>query len=383
MAEKSNRKPSKSTQKPKKKVGRPKKRGRKKKYYTPKSKAKKNAIKKGFSSNVTYNRVRSVLWENHKDDFPSYRSFISSKVDENGKRIKGSSIVSVVFNECKSLECNDDDILAIYRQLKQSKKDDNPPIIPDDFYNPQGYWRLITDDYWDGLDERLWVVSPQLLVDPDFFLGILGEDRYVDENNNPIPYNEYIKPNSKGRIVNGKKIRFQEFVNYCNRLQIQKLLEGSENVPHFKFAGLTDDDRNTYWSDVNNRWEVRIVICDSIGDTVDELGDVLDYGFIPSETDQDIDVDLIETIKQRKPETPKTTETPKTELPSETDKKLELKKIEAEIEKSKAEQEKAKAEQEKAKADALRSEKQLKLIDKFVSGDLSKEDLERLLKLIG
>ena len=51
----------------KRKVGRPKKRGRKKNYYTPKKKTKKVASK-GFSRNLTYNRVRSVLWSNFKDD---------------------------------------------------------------------------------------------------------------------------------------------------------------------------------------------------------------------------------------------------------------------------------------------------------------------------
>jgi hypothetical protein len=84
----------------KRKVGRPKKRGRKKKYYTPKKKSKKVA-KKGFSRNVTYNRVRAILWSNFKDDFASYRALISNQTDEEGNKIKGSSIVSQVFSQCK------------------------------------------------------------------------------------------------------------------------------------------------------------------------------------------------------------------------------------------------------------------------------------------
>ena len=90
----------------KRKVGRPKKRGRKKNYYTPKKKSKKVATK-GFSRNLTYNRVRSVLWTNVKEDFPSYRDFISNLTDEEGNKIKGSSIVSQVFAQCKSLDCVD------------------------------------------------------------------------------------------------------------------------------------------------------------------------------------------------------------------------------------------------------------------------------------
>ena len=69
----------------KRKVGRPKKRGRKKSYYTPKKKTKKVA-KKGFSRNLTYNRVRAVLWANFKDDYPNYRAFISNLTDEEGNK---------------------------------------------------------------------------------------------------------------------------------------------------------------------------------------------------------------------------------------------------------------------------------------------------------
>ena len=70
----------------KRKVGRPKKRGRKKVYYKAKKKKTQNK-QKGFSSNATYNRVRQVLWQNYKDDFVSYRAFISNQRDENGNPI--------------------------------------------------------------------------------------------------------------------------------------------------------------------------------------------------------------------------------------------------------------------------------------------------------
>ena len=208
------------------KVGRPKKRGRKKKYYKPKIKGKSKSakVKKAYAHNVTYNRVRQVIWENYKEDFPSYRVFIANKVDADGNKIKGSSIVSVVFRECKSLDCNDEDILAIYRQFRTQTKDEDVPLVPDSYFDPHGYWELITVNFWDGMDERLWVVSPMLLIDPDYFLGILGEDRYVNKDGEPINYDEYIKNEKqdffyteKGladgfEIMNGKKVK--EIVGY-------------------------------------------------------------------------------------------------------------------------------------------------------------------------
>lgn len=349
-----------------KKVGRPKKRGRKKSYYKKVKSKKTKAVttKKGFSKNLTYNRVRHVIWLNHKDDFPSYRAFISNQTDSEGKKIQGSSIVSVVFRECKSLECNDEDILSIYNQLKEQSPDDLPPVLPDDYFNPQGYWRILTDNYWDGMDDRLWISSPTMLTDPDFFLGILGEDRYVNDKDESITYEQYKKNEQSGRIISGKKIRFQEFVNYCNRLQTEKILVGSTEVPHFRFAGKSDDenDRMTYWNGITKRWEVRIVICSP-------LGLIEDYGFIPTESDQEINLGLIDKIKDKPIEVAPTTITT-------SDKEVEL-------EKAKAETKKAEAEIEKAISQRKKDELRMKIIELFASDKITEAKMDKMLKDIG
>ena len=104
--------------KKKRKVGRPKKRGRKPlKKKSSKKVLSVNNSKKGFGTALTYNRVRKLLWKEFKDDFSSYKEFISSKYDENGNKIKGSSITSKVYSECKSQDCLDDDVILIYQQL--------------------------------------------------------------------------------------------------------------------------------------------------------------------------------------------------------------------------------------------------------------------------
>ena len=365
MAKKSGK--SKDEQKVRK-VGRPKKRGRKKKYYKPKSKSKSKKIKKTYSHNVTYNRVRQVIWENYKEDFPSYRVFIANKLDANGNKIKGSSIVSLVFKECKSLDCNDDDILAIYRQLRGQSKDEDVPLVPDDYFEPRGYWELLTTNFWDGMDERLWVVSPMLLIDPDYFLGILGEDRYVNDKGEPISYEEFKKNENDSRVLLGKKYRFQEFINYGNELQLQKLLEGSDSVPHFRFAGQTDDeeDRQAYWNELLKRWEIRVVI-------ITPNNEIEDYGFNPSEPDEPIDEDLINQIKTKVPTVKITEPTPS------GDKEVELEKAKAETKKAEAEIEKAKAEQEKAKAEDTKLKAQMKVIELFAEGKISEKKMDELL----
>ncbi len=285
----------------KRKVGRPKKRGRKKKYYTPKKKSKRVA-KKGFSRNVTYNRVRAILWSNFKDDFPSYRALISNQTDEEGNKIKGSSIVSQVFSQCKDLDCLDSDIIEIYNQFRNQLPDEeNRPILPDYYFDTHYYWELETEDWWAGFDNRIWVVSPMLLTDPDFFLGVLGSDRYVDANGELI--NRRFDAGRGDYIIYGKSQRFKEFINYCNSLQTEGLISTSSEVPNWRFVGENDDEADVYWNNVTRRWEVRIVICDP-------FGTVEDYGFDPTEPDLDINEGLIQEIVQRTPTVEQTIETP-------------------------------------------------------------------------
>ena len=129
----------------KRKVGRPKKRGRKKKYYKPVKKRKSaNSRKKGFGTASAYNRVRKLLWSRFKDNYTSYREFVSNKVDEEGNKIPKSSISSVVYAQCKDIECTDEDIINIYLGLQGGEQGETP-LIPETLFSPQPYWTLLTE----------------------------------------------------------------------------------------------------------------------------------------------------------------------------------------------------------------------------------------------
>lgn len=346
----------------KKKVGRPKKRGRKKSYYVPKKKSKKVA-KKGFSNNLTYNRVRSVLWLNFKDDFPSYRAFVSSQVDEQGNKIKGTSIVSQVFTQCKSLDCLDSDIIEIYNQFRNQNPEDDKPILPSDYFDNHYYWELETEDWWAGFDDRVWVVAPMLIQDPDNFLGILGSDRYVDANG------ELLTRRFDGKqgdyVIYGKSVRFKEFISYCNSMQTQGLIGGSDAVPNWRFVGQQDDEADVYWNPFTKRWEVRIVICDP-------LGTIEDYGFEPNEPDLPLDENLIQDILSK----PKPQETIEEITPTE-EPRAGLSKDEIELKKKELEQE-----DRRLKLEEDRSERINKLLQKYLDDKIDNDTFERLLKLI-
>ena len=346
----------------KRKVGRPKKRGRKKNYYTPKKKSKKVA-KKGFSRNLTYNRVRAVLWSNFKQDFANYRSFISNQSDEDGNKIKGTSIVSQVFEQCKSLDCNDSDIIEIYNQFKNQNPEDDRPVLPNDYFDTHYYWELDTEDWWSGFDNRVWVVAPMLIQDPDNFLGVLGSDRYVDKDGELL--NRKFDSKKGDRIIYGKSVRFKEFINYCNAMQTQGIINGSDDVPNWRFVGQTDDEADVYWNPFTKRWEVRIVICDP-------FGTIEDYGFIPNEPDLEIDEELIVSITNK----PKPQETIE-EIESVEESKAGLSKEEIELKKQELEQE-----DRRIKLEEQRSERINKLLQKYLDDKIDSETFERLLKLI-
>jgi len=261
----------------KRKVGRPKKRGRKKKYYKPKKKkSTANSKKKGFGSTSGYNRVRKLLWASYKEDFTSYREFISNKFDEQGNKIPKSSVPSIIYAQCKDIQCTDEDILNIYLSTRGQEQGDIP-LIPDSLFAPQPYWTLITENFYDGLDERLYIVSPMLLNAPPFFLAILGEDRCLNANNEIVDLSQCEERGN--RLVQGKKYRFKSFVDYCNFLATLGDVEiDSYNAPHWKFVGNEDNLTQAYWNEELQRWEIEIVPCIN-----DELGTIDSFGFNPDD----------------------------------------------------------------------------------------------------
>lgn len=279
--------------------GRPKKRGRPRKYYKPKKRKKKSSKaqqRKGFGSNASYNRVRSLLWSTFKNDFISYRDFISNKVDESGNKIKGSSIPSQVYDECKDVQCTDDDIIQIYLSIKGQDQEGDIPLIPEVFFNPNPYWTLITENIYDALDERLWLVSPMLLNEPPFFLGILGEDRCVDKDNKTVDLSRCDEEGNK--FVQGKKYRFKPFVDYCNQMQTKSDIQlDSYSAPHWKFIGQGENEQQAYWNDINKRWEVQVVPCM-------EDGTIESYKFDPSDLSPELPDDFELPLPEEKTEEP-------------------------------------------------------------------------------
>lgn len=277
--------------KKKKKVGRPKKRGRKplKRKSTKSKVLSPNSSKKGFGSALTYNKVRKLLWENHKEDFASYKDFISSKLDENGNKIKGSSITSKVYAQCKSQDCLDADVLNIYEQLTQ-QKGEVPQLPQGHFKEPFNYWQLTSEDWWSSFPFEVWVYSPMLLKNPDSFLGYLGENRYINEDEEEVSkkeYEEYLKKKdtkNKIRFIDGYKNRFKPFVDECNEIQL-KYPEKDNYVAFWRFIGTEENPNEVYWSEERNRWEIRIIICNKFGDEDD-------FGFTPDNGDG-IDVDKL------------------------------------------------------------------------------------------
>ena len=317
--------------KKKKKVGRPKKRGRKplKKKSTKSKVLSPNSSKKGFGSALTYNKVRKLIWENHKEDFASYKDFISSKIDENGNKIKGSSITSLVYAECKTQDCLDSDVLNIYEQLNQIRGE-VPQLPQKHFKEPFYYWTLISEDWWSAFPFEVWVYSPMLLKNPDSFLGYLGENRYVDEQGEEFGKKEYEdslkKKDSKRniRLIEGYKNRFQPFVDECNAIQVN-YPDKDNYVAYWRFIGTEENPNEVYWSEERKRWEIRIIICNSFGDEED-------FGFSPEDGDG-IDVDKLPT----KDEIPvKLTEE---DIKNINDADAEIKLIEKRLEIAKAEKE--------------------------------------------
>jgi len=362
---------SKKSDKPKKKrrVGRPKKRGRPKKSYAKKKKkreqqakvtkskqrSKSKAGNQGFASNTDYNRVRKVLWEKFKFEYDSYLDFIRNEVDSNGNPIKGSNIVSRVYEECKDLQCTDNDIIRIYETVQEQAKDDGTPVLPQYLFShfDNFYWHLTLETrMWEGFDERVWVKSPMLLKDPDFFLGIHGSDRRVRQKDGTY------------KLIKGKWIRFRSVVNYLNRL-LKHMKYDSGRAPCFKF-GSYDEDGDfrpvVQWNDDLKRWEVELVLTDADGN-------INDFGYDP-ETEgktQPIPDEIIEEV---------TTEEEPEEAPEEQ--------VEEE-----PEEEKEDAETIKARTEEIRTQTKARMIEvitkRFEDGKITLDEylsaIERIDKL--
>jgi hypothetical protein len=148
-------------------------------------------------------------------------------------------------------------------------------------------------------------------------------------------------------------------------MQTQGIINGSSDVPNWRFVGQTDDEADVYWNPFTKRWEVRIVICDP-------FGTIEDYGFIPNEPDLELDEGLIEEILN-KPKPQEITE----EITSTEEPKAGLSKDEIEIKKKELEQEDRRIKLEEERSDRIN-----KLLQKYLDDKIDTETFERLLKLM-
>jgi hypothetical protein len=222
-----------------------------------------------------------------------------------------------------------------------------------------------------------------LLFDPDYFLGVLGSDRLVDENDQLL--NRRFDANRGDKLIEGKAKRFKEFVNYCNQLQTQGFIQGSDEVPYWRFTGKEDfDDNNVYWSEENQRWEIRIIICDS-------FEDIESYNFVPSEPDLPIDEDEINRIlgRQRPTEEIQTPVVTQTQIPfdevqglSKEEIKLREKEIKNKEKEIKLREKEIKNKEKELNLEEAKSKRKDALLEQFIKGEITAKRLENLLKLI-
>ena len=265
----------------KKSVGRPK--GAKNKRPVGRPKGKKKEITNAGFGITSYNRVRKLLWSNFKEDFESYRLFVSNVKDKNGVPIKGTSIVSRVYNECKGVACLDRDILLIYEQLVNI--DDIAPEFDVELteFEDNYYWQLLSDPSLWILPTNIWVTCSQCLVSPDFFLGVLGNDTILDKNGEPISLRKF-DADKGDTLIYGKKQRFKPFVDFLNRLVQEELDNVDEYGARFRFVGQIDKNGERLPLAKRNeqlkRWEIEIEI-------VDVDGERTNFGFEPTIPDDD------------------------------------------------------------------------------------------------
>lgn len=284
----------------KRKVGRPKKVAKRKKprkkvsrpYVKPKSKSidKVNVSNKSKSirdekdtvSHITnYNRVRKVLWEKYKGEYKSYREFISSKKDENGNKIPNSNIVSQVLDECRGTYCDDDDIVSIYISiLRPANRDEEEPIILDFFYEKHPFWAVLGNDFmWELLPDNLWIKAPMFFHQPSAFLGNLGKEIIrtkqsieVDKHNSKKSTKEDKRKQRDGAIL-GYRTLFRPFVDYCNSIFGDS---NSDEIANITMVNPENGTTSPFWNDAEKRWELEIVICDT-------MGNINDFGFVPED----------------------------------------------------------------------------------------------------
>jgi hypothetical protein len=211
----------------------------------PKANKERNKIRRGFAVVSEFNRTRSLLWQQHKSDFASYREFLKS------------SLVKAVYQHCKANDgCEDEQLLEVYQQFKNPEELEAPNLDRELINSPQPYFNII-DSFWDNLPDYLWIISPDIIHSTSSYSEFLGVSFW---GSGDLPYYQQT---------------FKEWVDWCNKFRSElwdnnsQRWSGSEEAPMFRFSEPFRDESN------NGRWTTAIIPCNSSGEHYD-------YGFFPT-----------------------------------------------------------------------------------------------------
>jgi len=255
-----------------------------------------------------YSQIKSTIWKNNKDKYPEYFNSDLSK------------IASLVYQECKTVGTNCDDIriLEIHNEIfERGGNRPAPPEIIDFNFDPRQYYEI--KDVVEFLTSHafVWFYSPLIIAAPN------NRFRSID-------YVQYFEVNGQRTfdVERGYRKYWKEWVDWCNRhyrSQSPSSLVRSEDVNvYFKFlqpVPTTD----------GNGWVVEITPCRA-------NGDIDDFGFVPQGLHSEHSADeFIEPTIAPEPEPTTISQIDEepitTETPSDREREVRIKKIEADIRK--------------------------------------------------
>jgi len=228
-----------------------------------KTRKKKKAVKpikkyRGFAKGSLYNRVKKIIWAEHKSEFANYTEFIRNKIDEDGVPIPKSSYPVIVMSEIRKINnFTDADILRIYTYHK-SLADSSEAVAPlESEIMPYWYVGLKSShrgisklvEYFDGLTPNISVICPRISSKVAQFEA----STYVDD--------DYYR-------------LFKEWVDWCNRYTEEHDMDSDDTIC-FTFT------EPYKCLNRNGRWEVELFPCD-----VDGVEN--DYGYKPSVVDNSL-----------------------------------------------------------------------------------------------
>ncbi len=206
---------------------------------------------RGFSRKSLYNRVKRVVWAEHKAEFKNYIEFISNRKDEDGQPIPKSSLPVLIMSEIRRIEhFNDADILRIY-DYHQAEDNEAESTISEQILP---YWEVGFKDshravsrlreYFDGITPNITIIAPKII-------------------------NKHAQFNAASYVDDDYFTHFQQWVLWCNAYAEANDLASDVTI-HFTFSEPYQAQNR------DMRWEVELFPCSPNG-SADGLPDNYDY----------------------------------------------------------------------------------------------------------